>query len=36
MIIVSNLGKIFIRNICMGFDKYLVNNTGGNQYSRTI
>jgi oxygen-independent coproporphyrinogen-3 oxidase len=31
----TNLGKIFIRNVCMGFDYYLRQN-GPKRYSRTI
>ena len=33
---VSDLGKLFIRNICMGFDIYLKNAQGEGKYSKTI
>ena len=35
-ITISPLGKLFIRNICMGFDIYLRKNTQKNQFSSTI
>ncbi|MCA9408081.1 MAG: oxygen-independent coproporphyrinogen III oxidase [Candidatus Omnitrophica bacterium] len=36
-IIVTDLGKLFIRNICMGFDAYLPrNNENKNRFSRTV
>jgi len=33
---VTDLGKIFIRNVCMGFDVYLRKKDGQKRYSRTI
>lgn len=33
---ITPLGKLFIRNICMGFDIYLRKNTQKNQFSSTI
>ena len=33
---VTELGKIFIRNVCMGFDQYLKNDTEPRRYSRTV
>ena len=33
---VTELGKIFIRNVCMGFDQYLRGKSAPQQYSRTI
>jgi len=34
--VITPLGKLFIRNICMGFDIYLRKNTQKNQFSSTI
>lgn len=34
--LVSDLGKLFVRNICMGFDVYLRNSQTAGKYSRTI
>lgn len=33
---VTELGKIFIRNICMGFDKYLRREQESKKFSRTV
>ena len=33
---VTDLGKIFIRNVCMGFDYYLRQKNGHQRFSRTI
>ncbi|MBI3601858.1 MAG: oxygen-independent coproporphyrinogen III oxidase [Candidatus Omnitrophica bacterium] len=33
---VTDLGKIFIRNVCMGFDWYLRQNNGHQRFSRTV
>ncbi len=33
---VTELGKIFIRNVCMGFDIYLRNRTSNARFSRTV
>jgi oxygen-independent coproporphyrinogen-3 oxidase len=33
---VTDLGKIFIRNVCMGFDRYLKAQNGQKRFSRTI
>jgi oxygen-independent coproporphyrinogen-3 oxidase len=33
---VTELGKIFIRNVCMGFDRYLKAKNGHQRFSRTI
>ncbi|MEK7375685.1 MAG: coproporphyrinogen III oxidase, partial [Candidatus Margulisiibacteriota bacterium] len=33
---VTELGKIFIRNVCMGFDQYLQGTNGPRQFSRTV
>jgi oxygen-independent coproporphyrinogen-3 oxidase len=33
---VTDMGKIFIRNICMGFDYYLRQKNGHHQFSRTV
>jgi len=33
---VTELGKIFIRNVCMGFDSYLEEKTAFRQFSQTI
>jgi len=33
---VSDLGKIFIRNVCMGFDHYLRQKNGHQRFSRTV
>jgi len=33
---VTELGKIFIRNVCMGFDRYLQKNDTPMKFSRTI
>ena len=35
-IIVSDLGKIFVRNICMGFDWYLRQQNSHKRFSRTV
>ena len=35
-ITVTDLGKIFIRNVCMGFDYYLRQKNGHQRFSRTI
>ncbi len=35
-IAVTALGKIFIRNVCMGFDAYLRKKDGQKRFSRTI
>ncbi len=35
-ITVTELGKIFIRNICMGFDAYLRKKGGHQRFSRTV
>lgn len=32
----TDLGKIFVRNICMGFDKYLPKESANRRFSRTI
>jgi oxygen-independent coproporphyrinogen-3 oxidase len=32
----TDLGKIFIRNVCMGFDHYLRQENGHRRFSRTI
>ena len=32
----TELGKIFVRNICMGFDSYLRKNNGQKSFSRTV
>jgi len=32
----TDLGKIFIRNVCMGFDHYLRQKNGQQRFSRTI
>ena len=36
IISVTELGKLFVRNICMGFDVYLKQKSGEQRYSRTI
>jgi len=33
---VTDLGKIFVRNVCMGFDYYLRQKNGHQRFSRTI
>lgn len=33
---VTDLGKIFIRNVCMGFDYYLRQKNGHQRFSRTV
>jgi len=33
---VTDLGKIFIRNVCMGFDLYLKAKNGHQRFSRTV
>ena len=33
---VTDLGKIFIRNICMGFDLYLRQKNAHQRFSRTV
>lgn len=33
---VTDLGKIFIRNVCMGFDAYLRQKEGHKRFSRTV
>ena len=33
---VTDMGKIFIRNVCMGFDYYLRQKNGHQRFSRTI
>ncbi|MBF0504501.1 MAG: oxygen-independent coproporphyrinogen III oxidase [Candidatus Omnitrophica bacterium] len=33
---VTDLGKIFIRNVCMGFDIYLRQKNGHKRFSRTV
>ena len=35
-IIVTELGKLFIRNVCMGFDHYLRQKDGHKRFSRTV
>ena len=35
-IMVTDLGKIFIRNVCMGFDNYLRQKNGHQRFSRTV
>jgi oxygen-independent coproporphyrinogen III oxidase len=35
-IIVTDLGRIFIRNVCMGFDSYLRKKDGHKRFSRTV
>ncbi|MFA5060026.1 MAG: oxygen-independent coproporphyrinogen III oxidase [Candidatus Omnitrophota bacterium] len=35
-LIVTDLGKIFIRNVCMGFDWYLRQEKGHKKFSRTV
>ncbi len=35
-ITVTDLGKIFIRNVCMGFDAYLCKKEGHKRFSRTV
>ena len=35
-IIVTDLGKIFIRNVCMGFDWYLRQHNSHKKFSKTI
>ena len=32
----TDLGKIFIRNVCMGFDRYLREKNGTQRFSRTV
>ena len=33
---VTDMGKIFIRNVCMGFDYYLRQKNGTQRFSRTV
>ena len=33
---VTDLGRFFIRNVCMVFDRYLERNPGDRVYSRTV
>ena len=33
---VTELGRIFIRNVCMGFDFYLKDAGSANRFSRTV
>ena len=33
---VTDLGKIFVRNVCMGFDHYLRQKNGHQRFSRTV
>ena len=33
---VTDLGKIFVRNVCMGFDRYLRQKNGHQRFSRTV
>ena len=35
-IFVTELGKLFIRNICMGFDFYLQQQKSSTKFSRTV
>lgn len=35
-ITVTELGKIFVRNVCMGFDSYLQKKEAPLRYSRTV
>ncbi len=35
-IVVTNLGKIFVRNICMGFDWYLRQEASYKRFSKTV
>ena len=35
-VMVTDLGKIFIRNVCMGFDNYLRQKNGHQRFSRTV
>ncbi|MBL8014234.1 MAG: oxygen-independent coproporphyrinogen III oxidase, partial [Candidatus Omnitrophica bacterium] len=35
-LVVTELGRLFIRNICMGFDIYLRKNTQQKRFSRTV
>jgi oxygen-independent coproporphyrinogen III oxidase len=35
-VLVTDLGKIFIRNVCMGFDLYLRQKNGHQRFSRTV
>lgn len=35
-VLVTDLGKIFIRNVCMGFDRYLKAKNGPQRFSRTV
>ncbi len=32
----TSLGKLFVRNVCMGFDVYLKNNTNKQKFSQTV
>ena len=36
MILVTELGRLFVRNICMRFDEYLSKNKKISQFSRTV
>jgi len=35
-LVVTELGKLFIRNVAMGFDWYLRQATGHKKFSRTV
>ncbi len=35
-ILVTDLGRIFVRNVCMGFDWYLRQKNGHKRFSRTV
>ncbi len=35
-IVATDLGRIFVRNICMGFDSYLRKKNGQKRFSRTV
>ena len=35
-LMVTDLGKLFIRNVCMGFDWYLRQKNGHKRFSRTV
>ena len=35
-ITVTEFGKLFIRNVCMGFDHYLRQKDGHKRFSRTV
>lgn len=36
MLMVKELGRLFVRNICMGFDSYLQKQQSGRRYSQTV